>query len=240
MNILLAASQVTSADWAILGACFALAAATGLFIFYIRPDASDLAPHRSKLDQLLETSSGGTQRGGTTTQGQSAATQRSNGTGDPKQTERGGDGKTTVAGDAVNPGPTFDPFPRVRPQGDTAVARSSPSRDAKSDRPSTPGKSAPISSTGDAARNLTTGALTSTSAKKKAEAGPGFIAVSIDGAGEAEVYIDGRSRGRAPLTWQGSAGRHIVTLRPASPFTPTLIEVKITPGSTVQAVFAAR
>jgi len=37
-----------------LGACLALAAATMLFIFYIRPDASDLAPHRSKLDQLLE------------------------------------------------------------------------------------------------------------------------------------------------------------------------------------------
>lgn len=37
-----------------LGACVALAAATFLFIFYIQPDASDLAPHRSKLDQLLE------------------------------------------------------------------------------------------------------------------------------------------------------------------------------------------
>lgn len=41
-------------DWAVLGACLALALATGLFIFYIQPDASDLAPHRSKLDQLLE------------------------------------------------------------------------------------------------------------------------------------------------------------------------------------------
>ena len=51
---LLAAAQIASSDWAVLGACFALAAATGLFIFYIRPDASDLAPHRSKLDQLLE------------------------------------------------------------------------------------------------------------------------------------------------------------------------------------------
>src|SRR5262249_17938714 len=39
---------------AVLGACLALAAATFLFIFYIRPDASDLAPHRSALDQLLE------------------------------------------------------------------------------------------------------------------------------------------------------------------------------------------
>ena len=54
MSGLLAASQISSADWAVLGACMALAAATGLFIFYIRPDASDLAPHRSKLDQLLE------------------------------------------------------------------------------------------------------------------------------------------------------------------------------------------
>ena len=41
-------------DWAALGACFALAFAVFLFIFYIHPDASDLAPHRTKLDQLLE------------------------------------------------------------------------------------------------------------------------------------------------------------------------------------------
>jgi hypothetical protein len=41
-------------DWAVLGACLALAAAVFLFVFYIHPDASDLAPHRTKLDQLLE------------------------------------------------------------------------------------------------------------------------------------------------------------------------------------------
>lgn len=46
--------NITSADWALIGACYALATATILFIFYIQPDASDLAPHRSKLDQLLE------------------------------------------------------------------------------------------------------------------------------------------------------------------------------------------
>lgn len=49
-----AATFVSSADWAVLGACLALAIVTMLFIFYIHPDASDLAPHRSKLDQLLE------------------------------------------------------------------------------------------------------------------------------------------------------------------------------------------
>ena len=48
------AAALPSADWAMLGACVALGLATLLFIFYIQPDASDLAPHRSKLDQLLE------------------------------------------------------------------------------------------------------------------------------------------------------------------------------------------
>jgi hypothetical protein len=45
---------IASADWAVLGACLALAVATCVFIFLIQPDASDLAPHRTKLDQLLE------------------------------------------------------------------------------------------------------------------------------------------------------------------------------------------
>jgi hypothetical protein len=45
---------LTSSDGAVLGACLALAMATVLFIFYIQPDASDLAPHRTRLDQLME------------------------------------------------------------------------------------------------------------------------------------------------------------------------------------------
>ncbi len=45
---------ISSMDWAMLGACLGLAAAVMLFIFYIQPDASDLAPHRTQLDQLLE------------------------------------------------------------------------------------------------------------------------------------------------------------------------------------------
>jgi hypothetical protein len=47
-------SLTVSPEWAILGACLGLATATFLFVFYIQPDASDLAPHRTKLDQLLE------------------------------------------------------------------------------------------------------------------------------------------------------------------------------------------
>jgi hypothetical protein len=54
VGTLMAAFLITSTDWAVVGACVALAFAAGLFIFYIQPDASDLAPHRSKLDQLLE------------------------------------------------------------------------------------------------------------------------------------------------------------------------------------------
>ncbi|HKW64597.1 MAG TPA: hypothetical protein VJN89_18745 [Candidatus Acidoferrum sp.] len=51
---LLAISAGQSGEWAVLGACLMLAVASALFIFYIQPDASDLAPHRTKLDQLLE------------------------------------------------------------------------------------------------------------------------------------------------------------------------------------------
>ena len=50
LTVLLAAP----AEWAIAGACLGLAAAVFLFIFYIQPDASDLAPHRTELDKLLE------------------------------------------------------------------------------------------------------------------------------------------------------------------------------------------
>ncbi len=51
---LFALMMIASGDWVVLGACLALAVATLLFVFYIQPDASDLAPHRTKLDQLLE------------------------------------------------------------------------------------------------------------------------------------------------------------------------------------------
>lgn len=50
----LAASLIASTDWLALGACLALAVATLVFLFFIQADASDLAPHRTSLDQLLE------------------------------------------------------------------------------------------------------------------------------------------------------------------------------------------
>jgi hypothetical protein len=54
VSLLFANLLAVPADWAILGACLGLVAAVFLFVFYIQPDASDLAPHRTKLDQLLE------------------------------------------------------------------------------------------------------------------------------------------------------------------------------------------
>jgi hypothetical protein len=53
-SIAFALFLAASTEWPIIGACLGLAAAVFLFIFYIQPDASDLAPHRTKLDQLLE------------------------------------------------------------------------------------------------------------------------------------------------------------------------------------------
>ncbi|HXM97293.1 MAG TPA: hypothetical protein VN982_02350 [Candidatus Dormibacteraeota bacterium] len=50
----LSVTFLSSTDEAILGACVGLAAAVMLFIFFIQLDASDLAPHRTKLDQLME------------------------------------------------------------------------------------------------------------------------------------------------------------------------------------------
>ena len=41
-------------SFAIAAACVLLAIATILFIFFVEPEASDSAPHRSHLDQLLE------------------------------------------------------------------------------------------------------------------------------------------------------------------------------------------
>jgi hypothetical protein len=52
--VLLAAFTTATTDVVVLGACLALLLATGIFVFLIQPDASDLAPHRSKLDQLME------------------------------------------------------------------------------------------------------------------------------------------------------------------------------------------
>lgn len=48
------AADSGSSDWAILGACGGLLIAVLLFVFYIQPQASDVAPQRSKLDQLME------------------------------------------------------------------------------------------------------------------------------------------------------------------------------------------
>src|SRR5437879_11229403 len=54
-EMLLAAIETFAGiDVAMLLACLALSAATVVFIFLIEADPVDFAPHRSRLDQLLE------------------------------------------------------------------------------------------------------------------------------------------------------------------------------------------
>lgn len=53
-NIALLVALPVEPDTLAMVACLALAAATLIFIFFIEPDASDSAPHRSRLDQLME------------------------------------------------------------------------------------------------------------------------------------------------------------------------------------------
>jgi serine/threonine protein kinase len=169
-------------------------------------------------------------------------------TGSPSSTRTGG---STVRGDAstkvggpVNPGPTFDPFPRLPPTSNTQVGATSPrveganprSPSSSGDRTTTPTTNPAVSLSG---RQKATNASPS-SATASADARTGSIEVSISGSGSAEVLIDGKNRGRAPLTWQASAGRHIVTLRPATSFSPLLMEVNVTAGATTRAVFKRR
>ena len=178
--------------------------------------------------------------GGVTTQGQAATTQRSNGVGGSPQTTTRGDGRTAVGG-PVNPGPAIDPFPRVQTQqgGKAQVADGSP-RGTDGQEKSAPSNNKPVAATsaGDASRAATR--TVDPKPTKPAETGSGSIEVSINGGGEAEVYIDGRSHGRAPLTWQAPVGKHVITLRPASRFSPTVVDVNVAIGAAVRAVFTSR
>ena len=174
---------------------------------------------------------------------------RRNASGTGSSNTRGGG--STVRGDAstrvggpVSPGPTIDPYPRVAPPPDTRVGEASAraeggnqrSSSSTGDRTTTPATDRAVSLSG---RPRATNATPSTAAAS-AEVTTGAIEVSISGSGPADVLIDGKNRGRAPLTWQASAGKHIVTLRPATSFSPLLMEVTVTPGTTTRAVFKRR
>ena len=153
-----------------------------------------------------------------------------------------------MVGNAAKSERDINIFPRAQPQGTAQPSGAAPREQAAAgkERPSAPrknsspepSKNTAISSAGDAIQSATKPAATAPA--KPVDTRPGTVEVSVSGNQDAEVYIDGRSRGRAPLTWQGSAGKHIVSLRPMSRFTPTLIEVTVTPGSTVRAAFTSR
>jgi hypothetical protein len=56
----------------------------------------------------------------------------------------------------------------------------------------------------------------------------------------ATVVIDGDPRGETPLVWEGSPGRHVVSLRGIRSYTPTSITVNVSAGDTVRAAFSPR
>jgi hypothetical protein len=68
----------------------------------------------------------------------------------------------------------------------------------------------------------------------------GSLEVSINGTGAADVFIDGVPRGRTPLTWNASPGRHVITLRQVDAFKPASIAVTVAAGGTARAVFSPR
>jgi len=52
--------------------------------------------------------------------------------------------------------------------------------------------------------------------------------------------IDGQSQGRSPLTWQGSTGRHTVTLRGVEDYSPKSITISIRANDTSHVTFTLR
>jgi serine/threonine protein kinase len=68
----------------------------------------------------------------------------------------------------------------------------------------------------------------------------GFLAISVKSGRVASVFVDGLLRGKTPLVWKATAGKHVVSLKGVSKFAPESISVTVTRHDTVRAVFATR
>ena len=169
------------------------------------------------------------------TRDQPANTRRSGaGSREPRNT-RVGPGNTTV-GDPGGSGRTIDPYPRVGGPSTTRVGDETQRQNPSSGDSRNSSSGSAIASTGEAASRNSA----SQQGEASANATTGALTVSIDGAGTADVFIDGVARGRTPLTWTASPGRHVVTLRQATAFKPASISVTVAAGSTARAVFSPR
>jgi len=161
--------------------------------------------------------SGGTRRGGN---------ERSDGT-------LRGQGNTRVGGQSGSR--AIDPYPRNTDQ--VAATRTDPPPREPADPRSSSAQTAEAATV----TGSQNGGREGTSQQgSSSTAAMGALAVSINGAGAADVFIDGIPRGRTPITWTGSPGRHTVTLRPASAFSPSSIVVTVAAGSTARAVFSPK
>lgn len=111
-----------------------------------------------------------------------------------------------------------------RVSSDVAGTIGTPSRDTSSKRGATDPRNASATLVGNAAAG---------------SAQTGFLSVSIkSGDTTAQVFVDGLRRGKTPLVWQASAGKHVVTVKGSKTFAPASMPVTVTPHDTVRAVFA--
>jgi serine/threonine protein kinase len=172
-------------------------------------------------------------------------TRRGNVGGSTRNTRDGastsGSGNTTAQGSG-SPDRTFDPFPRLPPPSNTRVGEASPRVQGAPQGSSSPGSGGTTTTTSSDSAAGVSGSKSGPSRSNSASETltTGLLEVSIRGAGAADVMIDGTNRGRTPLTWTGPAGKHVVTMRPATAFKPAVMEVTVVAGTTVRAVFTPR
>jgi serine/threonine protein kinase len=155
--------------------------------------------------------------------------------GEPNNTRVGAatpQGSASRSGSAGGGGKTIDIFPKTAPPPSGKAEASQPASGEKK-ATSRPGAVAPKN-------------VTSSSQRQPENDAPepinvtGVLTVSVTGGGSAIVMIDGQSQGRSPLTWQGSTGRHTVTLRGVEDYSPKSITISIRANDTSHVTFTLR
>jgi len=156
--------------------------------------------------------------------------------GEPNNTRVGAatpQGSASSSGGSSGGGRTFDIFPKNAPD---PSRRSEPQPSSSNERSAStrPGAVAPKNTpTPDRQRDV--------EASRPAPINvTGVMTVSISGGGFGIVMVDGQSQGRTPLTWRGSVGRHVVTLRGVEDYTPRSATVNVGAKDTARVAFTIR
>ena len=142
-------------------------------------------------------------------------------------------GSASSSGGSSGGGRTFDIFPKNAPPPARRVEPVQSSSNEKS-ASSRPGAVAPKNTpTPDRQRD--------NEASRPAPINvTGVMTVSLSGGGFGIVMVDGQSQGRTPLTWRGSVGRHVVTLRGVEDYSPRSTTVSLSAKDTARVAFTIR